>query len=322
VRFTPLAAIQWVFGPGPRDGPGHLWPRWLFLRALGLTFWSAFYSLLFQIQGLIGPDGILPAGDYLRQLSEHVGVARALWYAPTLFWIGSGPLALKLVCWTGLVASILLVLNIWPRLMIAVCLVDFMSFVTAAQDFSSYQSDGMLLSAAFLCLFFAPPGLRPRLGRDHPPSRASLFLVQWLWFTIYFESGLVKMLSGEPQWRNLTAMDTYYANGPLPNWIGWYAQQLPHPFHAAVALFTLVAELALVWMLFLPRRWRIVCFFIVTPFQLGIILTANLAFLNHLVLSLGVLLLDDQFLVGALRRLRRLPAKPRSSAVKLENCRA
>ena len=302
--------IQWLFGPGPRDGPGRLWPRWLFLRALGLIFWSAFYSLLFQIQGLIGPDGILPAGDYLHQVREHLGIVKGIWYAPTLFWFGSGPLALKLVCWTGLAASILLVLNLWPRLMIAICLVDFMSFVTAAQDFSSYQSDGMLLSAAFLCLFFAPPGLRPRLGRDHPPSRASLFLVQWLWFTIYFESGLVKMLSGEPEWRNLTAMDQYYSNGPLPNWIGWYAQQLPHPFHAAVALYTLVAELGVVWMLFLPRRWRIVCFFIVTPFQLGIILTANLAFLNHLVLALGILLLDDRFLVGAMRRWRAPSTKP------------
>ena len=59
-------------------------------------------------------------------------------------------------------------------------------------------------------------------------------------------------------------------------------------------------------MLFLPRRWRIACFFIVTPFQIGIILTANLAFLNHLVLALGVLLLDDRFLGGVARRALRL----------------
>jgi hypothetical protein len=49
-------------------------------------------------------------------------------------------------------------------------------------------------------------------------------------------------------------------------------------------------------MLFMPRRYRRLCFFIVTPFQIGIILTANLAFLNYLALCLGVLLLDDEFL--------------------------
>jgi hypothetical protein len=55
-------------------------------------------------------------------------------------------------------------------------------------------------------------------------------------------------------------------------------------------------ELGVVWMFLLPRRWRIVCFFIVTPWEIGVILTANYTFLNYLVLSLGVLLLDDRFL--------------------------
>ena len=52
----------------------------------------------------------------------------------------------------------------------------------------------------------------------------------------------------------------------------------------------------IVWMAWLPRRFRLACFLIVTPFQIGIILTANYAFLNYLVLLLGVLLLDDRAL--------------------------
>jgi hypothetical protein len=135
----------------------------------------------------------------------------------------------------------------------------------------------------------------PGLGTTFPPSRASLFLLQWEWFRIYFESGMVKLVSGDRQWRTLTAMDEYYQNGPLPTWIGWYVEHLPHWFHAASAGGTLVLELVLVWMLFLPRRVRIVCFFIVTPWQIVVILTANYAFLNYLVLSLGFLLLDDKF---------------------------
>jgi hypothetical protein len=47
-------------------------------------------------------------------------------------------------------------------------------------------------------------------------------------------------------------------------------------------------------MLFLPRRWRLICFLIVTPWEVGVILTANYTFLNYLVLSLGILLLDDR----------------------------
>jgi hypothetical protein len=134
------------------------------------------------------------------------------------------------------------------------------------------------------------------LGATHAPSRLSLFLLRWEWFRIYFESGVVKIASGDYSWRHLTAMDDYYQNGPLPTWIGWYVQHLPHWFHAATTFMTLAAELGLVFMLFLPRRAKILCFFILTPFQIGIILTANYTFLNYLVLALGILLLDDGFL--------------------------
>ena len=275
---------------------GYLWPRWLFLRALGLIFFSAFYSLAFQIHGLIGEDGILPAAEYLHQLSGMMGALEKIWYAPTLLWINASDAALSLVVVSGIVASILLVFNIAPRAMIAACTLLFLSCIGALQDFSSYQSDGMLLEAGFVSFFFSPRGARPGLGAGDPPSRISLFMVRWEWFRIYFESGLVKILSGDPTWRNLTAMDEYYQNGPLPAWPGWYVQHFPHWYHAGTVILIFFVELVLVWAVFLPRRIRIGSFFLFTALQIGIIATANYCFLNYLVLVLGVLLLDDSFL--------------------------
>src|SRR5262249_6465944 len=296
---------DWLLGPeAPAETPRtRLLPRWIFLRALGVIYLSAFYSWLFQVRGLNGPQGILPAGEYLKEVANYCPGLQRLWFAPTLFWLGASDRALMLVCWLGLLASVAVIQNLWPRVSLAICLVCFLSFVAAAQEFSSYQSDGMLLEAGFISLFFAPRGLRPGLGEAHAPSRTSRFLLQWEWFRIYFESGVVKLASHDYSWRHLTAMDDYYQNGPLPTWVGWYVQQFPHWFHAGTAFMTLAAELALVWLLFLPRRFRIICFCIVTPFQAGIILTANYTFLNYLVLSLGFLLLDD----GALRAV--LPAR-------------
>jgi uncharacterized membrane protein YphA (DoxX/SURF4 family) len=288
--------VDWWSGPGPVGPPGHLVPRWLFLRAIGLIYFSAFYSLLFQIRGMLGPQGLLPAGSYLVEVAKLTGHAR-FWYAPTLFWLASGDHALVALCWVGLVASVLLFINLWPRGILAVCFACFLSFVAAAQDFSGYQSDGMLLSAGFISFFLAPGGLRPRWGQDQPPSRASCFLLRLLWFSIYFESGIAKYFGGDPSWRDLSAMNEYYQNGPLPTWIGWYAHQLPAWFHTTTAGFTLCLELLVPWMLWLPRRARIFCFFLVTFLQIGIILTANYAFLNYLVLVLGIFLLDDIFLV-------------------------
>jgi hypothetical protein len=297
--------FRWLFDA--RRGPrGRLVPRWIFLRALGLIYFSAFYSLLFQIKGLIGSEGILPAEQYLAAIAQQLGVAR-FWYAPSLFWISAGSAMLMAVTWIGLLASIAAFFNLWPRLSFFVCWVCFLSFIGASGVFSSYQSDGMLLEAGFLALFFAPPGLMPGWGASHAPARASWFLLQWEWFRIYFESGMVKLASGDPQWRNFTAMDEYYQNGPLPTWVGWYVEHLPHWFHAASVAGTLALELVIVFMMFFPRRVRLICFFIVTPWEIGVILTANYTFLNYLVLALGFLLLDDKFLM------RIVPARFRPS---------
>jgi hypothetical protein len=260
--------------------------RWFFLRALGLIFFSAFYSLWFQIHGLIGTRGILPVAGYLPLAKRAIG-AKAYWFIPSLLWINSSDVALTILVVAGTLASITLTIGLFPRTSIAIALLCFLSFVAAAQDFSSYQSDGMLLEAAFLSLF---------LGRkDQRPAYAAIFLLRWEWFRIYFESGLVKILSGEEQWRTLTAMDKYYENGPLPTFLGWHVQQFPHSFHAATAAITLIVELFVVWLMFVPsRRVRLALFIVTSLLQIGIILTANYAFLNYLVLVLGFLLVEDR----------------------------
>ena len=289
---------------------GYLWPRWLFLRALGLIFFSAFYALAFQIHGLIGERGILPAALYLNRISNAFGPLARIWFAPTLLWVNSSDRALMLVVAAGLIASVLLVLDVWPRVMTALCTILFLSCIASLQDFSSYQSDGMLLEAGFLSVFFAPPGMRPGLGATNPPSHFSLFMLRWEWFRIYFESGLVKLLSGDPHWRNFTAMDDYYQNAPLPSWMGWYVQQLPHWYHAGTVIITFGAELVLVWAVFLPRRFRVACFVFLTALQIAIIATANYGFLNYIVLALGVLLLDDQALARV--KFPFVPSVPRN----------
>src|ERR1700678_1127023 len=102
VRSWPRSQVITQFRAAPTAQPSlavsepatpsitHVWPRWIFLRALGLIYFSAFYSLLFQIRGLIGPDGILSANEYLEAVAAHFGGATRYWFAPTLLWISSG----------------------------------------------------------------------------------------------------------------------------------------------------------------------------------------------------------------------------------------
>src|ERR1700687_4294857 len=123
--FDFRAIPRRLFGPDSTP-PGFLAARWLFLRALGLIFFSAFYSLAYQIRGLIGPNGILPAQDYLTRVARVLGSAR-FWYAPTVFWWSASDRFLLGVCIAGMVASLLLTLNFSPRGMLVICLVAFLS---------------------------------------------------------------------------------------------------------------------------------------------------------------------------------------------------
>jgi lipase maturation factor 1 len=237
------------------------------------------------------------------------------WDVPTVFWAGAGNAGLTVVVVAGLVVSVLLTLNIWPRLSVLVATVLFLSCVSVLQDFSAYQSDGMLLEAGVIAVFLAPRGRRPGLGADDPPMRLAVFMLLWEWFRIYFESGVVKLASGDIEWRTLTALDHYYENNPLPTWIGWYVQEwTPRMAEHVMCAGILAVELIVPWMMFLPRRGRLLCAAIVTPLQMGIILTANYAFLNYLVLLLGVLLLDDRVFALGARRVPRVesPRAPSS----------
>ena len=70
--WAPASAVRWLLD-SEHGASDRLIPRWLFLRALGLIYFSAFFSLIFQIRGLIGPEGILPASDYLQAVAHSFG---------------------------------------------------------------------------------------------------------------------------------------------------------------------------------------------------------------------------------------------------------
>ncbi|HKF23301.1 MAG TPA: lipase maturation factor family protein, partial [Candidatus Angelobacter sp.] len=137
-----MRILRWLLGPEEKN---HFLARWIFLRALGLIYFSAFYSFLFQVKGLNGPHGILPAATYLPAVAEQIPGWQRFWFAPTLLWWSSSDGMLMLLCWIGIGASLAVILNLWPRAGLLASFVCFLSFIAAAQEFSSYQSDGMLL---------------------------------------------------------------------------------------------------------------------------------------------------------------------------------
>jgi lipase maturation factor 1 len=292
--FSKLTRLGW----GEHvERPSHHLVRRVFLRALGVIYLIAFVSLWAQIDGLVGSRGILPADQFMTGAAEHVkangiGLDRYR-LLPTLCWFNSSDSFLHWQCAGGVVLAILLITGIAPAPCLALLWLIYLSLSTVCREFLSFQWDILLLETGFLAIFFAPWQWWPHLSREARPSRLVLWLLRLLLFKLMFQSGCVKLLSGDALWRNLTALTVHYQTQPLPTWIGWYAHQLPAWFQQFSCGVMFGIELVIPFLIFAPRRPRIFAAVVLALFQMLILLTGNYTFFNWLTLVLCLTLLDD-----------------------------
>ncbi|MBV8833109.1 MAG: lipase maturation factor family protein [Acidobacteriaceae bacterium] len=250
----------------------------LFLRLLGLIYITAFGSFWPQIVGLIGSHGIEPAGQLMSAMRMGLGRSAFL-EAPTLFWFALSDRALAWCCIIGCLGGLLLLVGVLTRVAAGLCWILYLSITTVGQPFTGFQWDALLLEAGFLALFAGASWL----------VWASRFLL----FRLMFESGLVKLLSHDPNWRNLHALRFHFVTQPLPNPVAYYAYRAPERLLDAMTAGTLAIELSAPFLLFAPRPLRRVGVGLLIFLQLIILLTGNYAFFNLLALALCLWGLDD-----------------------------
>ncbi len=272
---------------------GHvLVPRAWFVRGLGLVYLLAFASFWSQAEGLVGSRGILPVADTLQWAAETLGPA-ARWRLPTLLWLDAGDPALHALCAAGCAAALAAAAGVAPAAALSLCWICYLSVYVAGQQFLSYQWDVLLLEAGVLGVLWAPRAWRPRRVWEQPPSTAVTWLLRWLIFRLMWSSGVVKLLSGDPAWRGLAAMEHHYQTQPIPVWTSWFAHHLPPAVHTAETLVMFGVELILPFAVFGPRRLRLTAAAGFALLQLGIAATGNYGFFNLLTLVLCLPLLDD-----------------------------
>jgi lipase maturation factor 1 len=262
---------------------------WLFLKGLALVYVAAFASLAVQIVALAGPEGILPFQRLLHRTFAEDGY-RGLLRLPTLFWLDSSDLALQVAAVTGAVLALLLLLGrVSPRPILILLFVLYLSLFHAGQIFMSFQWDYLLLESGFLAIFLVDG-----------PTRLVVLLYHWLLFRLRFLSGVFKLASGDPSWRDFTALNYYFETQPLPHIGSWYAHQLPHWLLKAGVGFTYFAELIVPLLIFLPRRFRLFAAATTILAQVLIIATSNHNFINLLTILLCLFLLDDRIVARVL----------------------
>ena len=284
--------------------PTYVLSRWLFLRLLGVVYLVAFASLLVQLRGLVGEHGLMPVNEFLARAQDTYGDG-AWRLLPTLLWLDSTDRGLLIVSAGGMALAALLILDIVPLIVLPALWLLYLSLAVGGQDFLSFQWDGLLLETGLLAALWAPAGWFPSLRLEvRQPSPVVQWLLWLLLFKLMFLSGVTKLLSGDPTWRNLTALDVYFETQPLPPWTAWFVHQLSTPVHAVATALVFVVEMGLPLVVFVPARFRWVRLAgaaLIIGFQLTVAATGNYGFFNLLTILLCVPLLDDRLLRPVVR---------------------
>jgi len=298
-RRSAASAVTSALWGKSVERPSYRLSNALFLRLLGLCYIAAFLSLWVQVDGLIGSRGIMPARDLLEAARAQLGGER--WTAlPTLSWLNASDGFLHFLCGAGTLAALLAAAGLVPAPALFLCWVSYLSLSNVGQPFLDFQWDLLLLETGFLGIWLAPVR-RLRVGAALEPSPVVRALLLWLLFRLMFSSGFVKLASGDPNWRNLTALTYHYWTQPLPPWTASFVSHSPIWFHKFSCFVMFTVELGAPLLIVAPRRLRLIACGAMVGLQTMIAATGNYAFFNLLTLALCVLLLDDAVFPSRLR---------------------
>jgi lipase maturation factor 1 len=240
----------------------------------------------------MGHDGIVPMTSWLEQLRNRFGT-EAFRLFPTLFWLNSGDWFLQVLCAIGAGLSLLVIFEVVPAVCLTLLWLIYLSISVAGQLFMEFQWDDLLLETGFLSIFLAPLRWLPSRRFESPISPWAHFLLRWLLFRLLFMSGVVKLTSGDESWWNLSALRYHYETQPLPTPLAWWAHQLPTWFQSSSIIVMFAIELVAPFLLFCPRRLRLIGVGSVLTLQALIALTGNYCFFNLLTVALCLLSVDD-----------------------------
>jgi hypothetical protein len=274
--------------------PTYWLTRFMILRLLGVIYAIAFLVAINQILPLIGSNGLTPLDYYLKWVSRALGSDKAGFLRlPSLFWFWHSDTALLVCAWTGFVLSCVVMAGFANVPLMAALWVLYMSFVHVGQEWYGYGWEIQLTETGFLAIFLCPL-LDPRPFSKHPPPFPIIVLFRWLICRIMLGAGLIK-LRGDEIWRNATALYYHFETQPIPGPLSRWFHFLPHTALKIGVWFNWLAEIAAPLFVFWPRLARHIAGIVIVLFQLDLILSGNLSFLNWLTIVPALACFDDGF---------------------------
>jgi hypothetical protein len=300
--ITPLARLRAWLGPSR----SYVVTRWLVLRLLGVVYLFAFLGIVLQGLPLLGSHGLTPVTAYVDGL-HNTGMT--FWDVPSIFMLDASDSALRAWGLVGLVLAAALAVGYANLPSLAALWLLYGSYERVGQLWWGFGWEIQLLETTVIAACLVHPW-DPRPLRAPAPPPLAIVLMRWLAFRIMLGAGLIK-LRGDACWTALTCLDAHFETQPIPNPLSPLFHHLPHGALAVGVIVNHIVEVVLPWFAFGPRWLRLAAAFGMAGFQIVLIASGNLAFLNWLTLVPVLALFDDDALLRLVpRRLRdRLRAR-------------
>lgn len=266
--------------------------RFVLLRVLGFVYFFAFLSLAIQVIPLMGENGLLPAKAFLSEFHFENKID-AFIKLPTIFWLNESDNFLLFLAWLGVALSFILMIGFANVPLMAVLWLVYMSFVHIGQLWYSYGWEIQLIETGFIAIFLCPLlDMRP-FPKNAAPAPV-IWLFRWLAFRVYIGAGLIK-IRGDECWRNLTCLYYHYETQPIPNPLSPYFHFMPRLLNRLGVLWNHFIELIVPFFVFYPGIVRNIAGMLLISFQVILILSGNLSFLNWITIVPAIACFDDRF---------------------------
>ncbi|GFN93000.1 lipase maturation factor [Plakobranchus ocellatus] len=310
------------------DLEGSFWlTRIVMVRYMGFMYFVAFLVSLHQNKQLVGKKGLLPADVYLNTVMRGIGRSNSwslLSAAPTVFWFVNFEkdldFWLDVVAWLGLAIAAFLMLSgagNWPLLTLEWIL--YHSLVNIGQTWFSFGWESQMIETGFLTIFLCPMLSLSKLPKATPTSKINIFTYRWLIFRIMLGAGLIKA-RGDKCWQNLTCMNYHYETQPVPNPVSYFLHQSPQAMHKFEVLSNHFIELVAPFLLLLPhRRLCMIGGALQIFFQVVLIISGNLSFLNWLTILPSLACFDDASLAWIFSTSASSSLKAKAAALNRES---
>jgi hypothetical protein len=264
--------------------------RFVILRLLGVVYVFAFLGIILQGPALLGSHGLTPVATSVQ--------GQSFWDVLSVFVLDPSDAALAAWAWLGLALGVACAGGYANLPSLLVLWFIYGSYERVGQLWFGFGWEIQLLETTLIAAVLAHPW-DPRPLRAPAPPMTGIALARWLVFRIMLGAGLIKW-RGDACWRELTCLDWHFETQPIPNPLSPVFHHLPHAALAAGVVLNHVVELVAPWFVFGPRIARLIAGSLMLAFQLVLIVSGNLAFLNWLTIVPILACFDDDFLLAIL----------------------